>query len=99
MVGLGESSSFRRSSAEPVYRDNIQLKNASVNVSDDFDIKRDVDSGLPVYDNAEYEDVWGDTPQDQRDMLRMGKKQVRMEYAMMNLCLMCCRSSREISAS
>ena len=32
------------------------------------------EEGLPVYDGG-YEGVWGDSKQDQRDMLRLGKKQ------------------------
>ena len=31
------------------------------------------EDGFPVYDG--YVDVWGDSKQDQRDMLRLGKKQ------------------------
>jgi choline transport protein len=31
------------------------------------------EDSLPMYDG--YEDVWGDSKQDQRDMLRLGKKQ------------------------
>lgn len=63
-----------------MYRDNIQLKDASVNVSSEaFDSKRDIDDGLPVYDDEDSQDGrhWGDSDQDKRDMQRMGKKQVR----------------------
>ena len=31
------------------------------------------EDGLPAYDG--YQDVWGDSKEDQRDMLRLGKKQ------------------------
>lgn len=80
MVALGHGeSSMRRRSAEPVYRDNIQLKDASVNISSEgSDSKRDIDDGLPVYDDADDDDGrhWDDSDQDKRDMQRMGKKQV-----------------------
>lgn len=61
------------------YRDNIQLKDASVNISEGSDSKREIDDGLPVYDDVDSEDgrQWGDSDQDKRDMRRMGKKQVR----------------------
>lgn len=87
MVGHGESSLRRRSAEpEPVYRDNIQLKDASINISEASDSKRETDHDLPVYDDGECEDVWGDSSQDKRDMLRMGKKQVRTNIADFGRC-------------
>jgi len=69
-------SSLRRRSVEPEpYRDNIELKGPSHHVSESSPYDRDVDGESPVYDGDSSEQQWGDSPQDLRDMRRLGKKQ------------------------
>lgn len=52
-------------------QDNVELKNPY-----QTDEKLDAQDGAsPTYDANTYEDGWGDTAQDVRDMQRLGKKQ------------------------
>lgn len=66
-------SSLRRRSVEPeAYRDNVEMK-GSFKVSETTDGRGHIDTDPPEYGKPA--DGWGDTSNDVRDMLRLGKKQ------------------------
>ena len=67
-------SDFHRRSIEPErYSANVEMKSASSGLRELSSKEGDHDQKLPAYSESVGE--WGDSPQDVRDMQRLGKKQ------------------------